>query len=778
MTAKKIIRTKFNQLRQQSQRTGQVKMSASALALGARAGIHLLLASVLSGAAIFQSSAPFGVSMVGAAGPGLCGAAALVGACFGYLTTLNFSSGLRYASASILTFAVCFAFYDWRPLRRSWVMPGIAAALNAFTGFIVQSQAGWTSTDVVYFSLEIILTAAAAWAFHQALRPLAQRPEDRLGAPASRGGLLVLLCVCLISLAPLTLYKDISLGRIAAVTAVLASAWQGGIATGSIVGVCVGLSMDLAASGTPLYTMAYGLAGLAAGLRRGRGRAGTALVYALATTGAVLWTWDRGLTVSILYEVLLACLAFLLLPDQIMRQLGVWLSPELAGPVDLRAQRSVQQKLEQTAQAFRSLCDCLRSAFRPPENDNDIAIVFDRTASRLCRSCSLRSRCWQQDYTTTFNALNDATPAMVERGKAAPSDFPRHFADRCIHFSDFVSTVNEELTALFYRRQYNARIRESRAAVCRQYAQLSELLGEAAAELSRELTPDTVADRRVRQYLAELGLEVRTAVYRDGRGLLRVEAEGADCRELSRPSRLSELSLSLGVPLRVETEGEGALSLLQQEPLMALAGVAAQKKTGETVSGDAGTYFKRSDGKLYLLLCDGMGSGPEANRESSLAVRLLEQLLQAGVSTRHALSTLSSALALRGEDTGGFTTVDLFQIDLFSGEGELFKLGAAPTYVKKGSSVQRLSGSSLPAGLAEGDASALDHFTLRLSPGDCVLMVSDGICGTGDDSWLKERLAQFDGVSPKDLARDLITHSPQEATDDRTALVVRLDKRT
>ena len=74
-------------------------------------------------------------------------------------------------------------------------------------------------------------------------------------------------------------------------------------------------------------------------------------------------------------------------------------------------------------------------------------------------------------------------------------------------------------------------------------------------------------------------------------------------------------------------------------------------------------------------------------------------------------------------------------------------------------------------GLAEGEASALDHFTLRLAPGDCVLMVSDGICGSGDDGWLRERLKQFDGASPKDLARDLITHSPQNATDDRTALV-------
>ena len=210
---------------------------------------------------------------------------------------------------------------------------------------------------------------------------------------------------------------------------------------------------------------------------------------------------------------------------------------------------------------------------------------------------------------------------------------------------------------------------------------------------------------------------------------------------------------------------------------MAVAGVAARKKTGETVSGDAGTYFKRSDGKLYVLLCDGMGSGPEANRESSLAVRLMEQFLQAGVEARQALSTLSSALALRGEDSGGFTTVDLLQVDLFTGEGQLFKMGAAPTYVKKGTSVQRLSGTSLPAGLAEGDPAALDQFSLRLATGDTVLMVSAGVCGTGEDGWLREKLEKFDGASPKDLARELITDSPQEGTDDRTALVVRIETR-
>ena len=56
-------------------------------------------------------------------------------------------------------------------------------------------------------------------------------------------------------------------------------------------------------------------------------------------------------------------------------------------------------------------------------------------------------------------------------------------------------------------------------------------------------------------------------------------------------------------------------------------------------------------------------------------------------------------------------------------------------------------------------------------------MVSDGVAGTGEDGWLRERFSKFTGDSPKELAADLIAHSPQGATDDRTALVVRIERR-
>lgn len=115
-----------NQVEQAAETAGngeKVSVDATALMRFADTAIHFLLAAVLAGASVFGDYAPFGVALVGAAGSGVCGAAALVGACFGYMVLLGFADGLRYAAAAILTFAVGFAFYDWKLLRRPWAMP-------------------------------------------------------------------------------------------------------------------------------------------------------------------------------------------------------------------------------------------------------------------------------------------------------------------------------------------------------------------------------------------------------------------------------------------------------------------------------------------------------------------------------------------------------------------------------------------------------------------------------------------------------------------------------
>ena len=288
---------------------------------------------------------------------------------------------------------------------------------------------------------------------------------------------------------------------------------------------------------------------------------------------------------------------------------------------------------------------------------------------------------------------------------------------------------------------------------------------------------DVRRQRLLKQRMAALGLEGRCVVYDDQYGHLQVEVEGDGAEQLTREGELGRLSALLGRPLREGESQRGKVRLVQREPLMAVAGVAAADREGQTVSGDAGVWFKDGAGRLNFLLCDGMGSGPEANQDSGCALRLLEKFLRAGLTPEEALNTVGEALALRGEEEGGFTTVDLLQIDLFSGKSAVYKLGAAPTYLRRGGQVERLSGESFPAGVSAG--AGPDVFPMTLDAGDCVVLVSDGVTTGRDDRWLRQLLQEFDGLSPQELAARILKESGRQSGggDDRTVIALKLDIR-
>ena len=157
-----------------------------------------------------------------------------------------------------------------------------------------------------------------------------------------------------------------------------------------------------------------------------------------------------------------------------------------------------------------------------------------------------------------------------------------------------------------------------------------------------------------------------------------------------------------------------------------------------------------------MILADGMGSGDAARRESALTCRLLRQFLEADIQPEAALTTLNSAMALRGAETGSFTTVDLCV--LRGGEAAFYKFGAAPSYLKKGGSVRRISGSSLPVGL-RGSPAAPDLTTVTLEPGSFAVMVSDGVADPNRDDWLQNLLAGWGGDDPQTLANLILSES-------------------
>lgn len=164
---------------------------------------------------------------------------------------------------------------------------------------------------------------------------------------------------------------------------------------------------------------------------------------------------------------------------QLLTAAGVWLLlPEKEGML-LTAAGEVSPEAAAPAAAFRAVYDSLEdhAPLLRPENP---AVLFDRAAEQVCRDCPLRSDCWQTHYTDTYNAFNDACPALLRRGQALAEDFPPYFADRCVRFPKLLTALDGQLHDFFQRRLHHGRLDAAYRLAREQYRQVAEVLSRTA----------------------------------------------------------------------------------------------------------------------------------------------------------------------------------------------------------------------------------------------------------------------------------------------------------
>ena len=629
--------------------------------------------------------------------------------------------------------------------------------------------------------LETSLAFGGCYFFREALSTAPRRSEtDELRHSSA---LLISAACVLIAVGRIELFGLVSVGRWAALLLVMASAMQGGMLTGAAVGTVMGIAMDISHGGAPFYTMVFAFSGLLAGVFGKHGRILFTLSFLVANAIAVICAWDSDRYLGALLECFCAAVVFVLLPTQLLTHVGVILQRMERGSGETNLRRYVAGHVRELGDAYAELFEVVRRNIEEPYNDENIARIFDRAADQVCVKCKFKNRCWNAEYVDTLSAMNDASCAMQEHGSLENTDFPGFFREKCVSLMPFVAAVNGELRAMAYRRQLQAKLSENRSAAWGQYQDMAAMLGRIAAELGSVNGADPLAERRLQRYLKSLDIDAETAVYRDGRGRLRVSIESGRLSPLTGlDDWLEKLSAVVGVRLCLPNElpdGCSCMTLLEAEPLAVSVGIAALKKRGEKVSGDRGSYFKTDSGVLCVILSDGMGTGSEAAKESAEIVGILEKFLRSGADPAVAMKLLNSVMLLRGgDDSWGYATVDLMCVDLFSGETCFYKYGAAPSYVMNSGRIRRIKGETLAAGLNLGDGEAPDLVRMRLRPGSTAVIASDGVIVDEDDGWLKT-LLQKSGEDMKSLAKATLKEAEQQygAEDDMTVVTVRVEER-
>lgn len=766
-------------LQKELQKNGQLRLRGESARRLAEAAGRFVLALLLARTDLIGGCAPFAVGFAAAAPVRAAGVCAYLGAAAGYLARGDLLWSARYAATLALILAARFVCRRLPASHSVWFGPAAAGAASACTGFVYAADLGWTAAAVSLYGTEVVLAAGSAYFYQIALGPQDRSPENRTLQVISR---LILAMSVLAGLSSVYLFGALSIGRAAAALAMLLIAWKRGARMGCVCGLAAGLVIDAVSTRTAFFCVVYPLAALSAGFALRRSRTAGAAVFVLVGAASAVFFRDRTLLTQLLYESFAASVLSLLSPADISTRLSALLPAD--APVDgpTKGEALARERIEATAAAFRGLYETVRSAAGEDRNDSNIAALFDRAADAVCTDCPNMAACWTRDYSGTLDALNGLTPIMLARHTVGETDFPVHFRERCRHLDLLVAAVNQELRAMLYRRQYRARLRESRGAACSQYADVAEILESLAGDLRGSVTPEPALEEKLTQYLRTQGSDAACSVFRTRSGRLRAELRGGDLHTLKRDRQyLDKLSAVLGVRLCTPTvrNGAGKLTLLEAEPLAAEVGLASSRRSGESVSGDTGAYFKTEEGVLYVLLSDGMGTGASAKNSSASSARILEQFLRAGAAPESALRILNDLMLLRNETDTDSATIDLLYLDLFTGRAKIFKYGAAPSYIRTSDAVRRIRCRTPAPGFAasSGNGGAQTCTELLLPAASFVVITSDGL-GTDDDGWLRLLLAEYNGTDARELAAKILRSAPDEPeSDDRTVLVVRTTPR-
>ena len=644
--------------------------------------------------------------------------------------------------------------------------PSVAAAALSGLGVLLPGlfYAGgeiWPSA----LSLAAALAALASAPFLRAA--LGVRPDSRFLLAEERAGLCLLICAIpagLCALPPLALLFAMTAACLAA-------------SAGALLGLGGGVAM-LLITGDARFAALLGACGGAAQLCRRLPRplrAGGVACAALA--GALLLGLPPDQTAALCAAPPLAALVPVKVRARVLRwaeRPGDACDPDRLAAI-LRGQTS--RRLQSMGAAFRDLAE----GYLTPAALPDEQALMTRLRACLCDGCPGYGDCWNGGDNRAPRLLCDLAALAVEWSDTDMSlplfgeGVPHDIARRCRRSRQLADRVGEALEDFARRRRAELKRGGENRLISAQFLQAAQLIEALAREQAR---PIRLRDRQAKRAAAVLergGVCLSDALLLSGprTELILTLREGLWNDALAaRAAGL--LSHAFGRVYAPESAAAGrTMRFLRLPRLQARVGAASVPREAGSPSGDSCVTARLDDGRLLALICDGMGSGEAAARESGAAARLLERFLAAGSGVPLAMETVN-ALMLGSAPEDMFSTVDLMLLDLSTGMADFLKLAACPALIAREGEVRRVEGGRLPLGILEKVEPAATQ--AQLLPGDTVLLASDGVMDAADPDALQSLLLtpQEDMNALSESVLALAREGAGSHPDDMTAICVRI----
>lgn len=610
------------------------------------------------------------------------------------------------------------------------------------------------SSYLVAFT-EGLCTMVAGLVFVSAFSSGATRNQQALSTTKGNQAFIVLALFAIGGLRGITV-MNLNVATILFMAGTLVVAYSEGPAAGALTGFMGGLVSCLAGGQDPSIIGCLGISGVLAGLGGWFGRTGAALGY-LSAGLALSFYGDSASSISQrLLEQIVSVAAIAFINNDVKEVLQKYI-PDVnlypkessqasnAGNVSL-----IPPKLAALSGIFQELGRLFKEAGASK------GVTADQTTgdfgSRV-KSGEAPSIRWPKGSDRLFSGASDRAGPLAggkstERYTRAPQGGMPHGDGDVSIVKQLVEKVCDDCgNRPFCWEEHFGQTYEGFVDLARK-ARLTGKLGLAPND-------SVIADRchRFRELIVQINHEKQ--IQRLEKRLASIDSETSDCLAF----QYKCLGQLLSSDRLLAGTGTGST---RARPLRLSVKGTTIPASGVDKPGDMWLRYDLDGGKTLVVLADGMGKGDAAARQSKDAIVLLKALIDCGLDHASCISFLNSALYLAWRPDS-FVALDCLVIDAGVERGYFYKLGAPPSFIRKGDgNVLVVRGSKPPAG------AVTDLFCYGtsepISPGDLIFLVSDGLFRSSPvparaEQMIMTRLGRLKDSDLDNCVKSLVNHS-------------------
>ncbi len=613
----------------------------------------------------------------------------------------------------------------------------------------------------------------------------------------------------------------LQISNIISILLVLTLGWKNGILVGTTSGVTVGVVLGIITNSDPILIAAFAFSGMIAGILSKFGKFGV-IVGFIAGNLILTYVYNGQLVELICFkEILVASLALLLIPNKLEINIADILGKEeyLQEGATYRLQESSQaiEKLNDVVDVINQMSHSYKEVAATVVSEEDVIennaeIFIEEITSSID---NLKENILYDDIMDEseiiikdiFNYLEEHEKinreALLEIFKNHNSyivGFDSYDISLKIEkdIKDMLDLINEAYSKSKLNFIIKTKVNETNKNVSNQLDGVSKAIDSIAKGMEDEAKTKFQKEKKEilticrQRKIDVLDLEINKE--KTGRYIIKFYLNTCDKNSMIEcpTKKIEEILLKIiGHEMILQEEKCGMKmeqnicyqTYISKDNYSMQIGIAKTNKEGETVSGDSSIQIKLKDGKYLLALSDGMGSGPNARKSSQIAVKMLGRLLSNGFDKETSIELINNTI-LVDTQSETYATLDVAILDLYDGNVEYIKNGAAPTFIKNRKNVDIIKSIALPTGIL--NKVDLVVFDRDIEDNDIIVMCTDGIIDsnkeyTNKELWVKGILENIETENVQKIAdiimKEAIDNNYGRAQDDMSIIVVKIKKK-